>query len=73
MDIQDFKKSINKAMNSIEDVIDAIDEDQLAGDPNDIYYVWQFLIGAHGYLDDAYEGLKDLHNASDKDYEGVGY
>ena len=73
MDIQDFKKSINKAINDLEDMRGALNEGVLAGAGDDIEYVDDHLDYAYNALMDAYEGLKDLHNASDKDYEGVGY
>lgn len=73
MDIQDFKKSINKAINDLEDMRGALNEGVLAGASDDIEYVDDHLDYAYNALRDAYEGLEDLHNASDKDYEGVGY
>ena len=72
--IEDFEKAIDKAMDDLEDMIGALkDGGVLDGVPEDIEYVQERLSDAYSYLDDARYDLKDLHNASDKDYEGVGY
>lgn len=72
--IDDFEKAIDKAMDDLEDMIGALkDGGVLDGYLDDIEYEKECLSDAYSYLDDARSCLKDLHNASDKDYEGAGY
>lgn len=71
--IQDFETAMNKVMDDLEDMRGALKDGVLAGASDDIEYVDDHLDYAYNALRDAYEGLEDLHNASDKDYEGVGY
>lgn len=71
--IQDFETAMNKAMDDLEDMREALKDGILAGASDDIEYVNDHLDYAYNALSDAYEGLEDLHNASDKDYEGVDY